>query len=260
MNDYMTSLGSYYSDEPRASGQVEGQIDPPPVSAGPALLQGKRVLVFGYGGNFALGCMLLKQDAAHVVLCDKYAAADDQLNASLISAYGEFLVQKGSRVLPNPEAITLLQTDIRDTARAKDIQPVDLVLSRSVFEHLDDLQGITQALVDLTTPGGLHIHFINLGDHYFKYPFEMLAYSEETWSKWLNPTSNLNRCRYPGYKRLFEQFFDDVRIEVRERDLKSFEQTRPRIRPEFLTGDPQIDAITKLRVVAARPRSTSLAA
>jgi len=41
---------------------------------------GKRVLVFGYGGNFALGCMLLEAGAKHVMLCDKYARPNQRAN------------------------------------------------------------------------------------------------------------------------------------------------------------------------------------
>ena len=245
LKDYQESLAAVIKSESSPGSYEEQQS-----------FRGKRVMIFGYGGNYALGCMLLGQGAAHVVLCDKYASPNDQTNQELLAEYGEFLLQQGEHVLPRPEKITLLQTDIRETARAQAIPPVDLVLSRSVFEHLDDPSSITQALVELTHPDGLHIHYINLGDHYFKYPFEMLTYSEATWSRWLNPTSNLNRWRYPAYKALFERFFEQVEIEVRERDPKSFERERTRIRPEFLTGDTAIDAITKLKVTAAGPRRT----
>jgi hypothetical protein len=243
LKDYIESLEVYVSGKTGATAHPGGNP-----------IQGKRIMIFGYGGNFALGCMLLRNGAAHVILCDKYASPNHQTNQGLLAEYGEFLSREGEQVVPCPEKITLLQTDIRDTAREHAIQPVDLILSRSVFEHLDDLNGITQALVELTQPDGIQVHFINLGDHYFKYPFEMLTFSEATWSRWLNPTSNLNRWRYPAYKELFERFFGQVEIEVRERDDHSFERTKPRIRPEFLTGDPAIDAITKLKVTVARPK------
>ena len=43
-------------------------------------LKGKRVLVFGYGGRFAVGAELLKQGAAHVVLCDHFVLLDTERN------------------------------------------------------------------------------------------------------------------------------------------------------------------------------------
>ena len=162
---------------------------------------GKRVLVFGYGGNFALGCMLLEAGAAHVLLCDKYARPNLQANQALLATYGEYLVNDKKNVLPKDNFITLLHTDIRQVASDGRIPQVDLVLSRSVYEHLDDVDGITLALATLTKPAGAHIHYINLSDHFFKYPFEMLTFSRQTWESWLNPTSNLNRYRYPEYRR-----------------------------------------------------------
>ena len=84
---------------------------------------------------------------------------------------------------------------------------MDLVLSTSVYEHLDDVDGITQALAKLTAPDGAQLHFVDLRDHYFKYPFEMLKFSEAVWRNFLNPTSNLNRFRLPDYRRIFEKLF-----------------------------------------------------
>jgi len=125
-----------------------------------------------------------------------------------------------------------------------------------VYEHLDQVERITQALATLTKPTGCQVHFIDLRDHYFKYPFEMLAYSESAWQKWLNPGSNLNRYRYTDYKQAFQNHFKEVRLEVLERDLEKFERARQQIRPEFLTGDPAIDAVTLLQVYAAGPIQT----
>jgi SAM-dependent methyltransferase len=227
-------------------------------------LAGKRVLLFGYGGNFSLGCLLLEAGAAHVVLCDRYAPPNHQANALLLPQYEKYLLQSEKTVLPRPEVLSLLQADIRnldgsDLAVAQPASPTqgfelcDLVFSRSVYEHLDDVEGVTAALVRLTRPGGWHVHFIDLSDHFFKYPFEMLTYAENTWRKWLNPTSNLNRLRYGDYQRLFNQYLTAVNFTVMQRQPAAFEQARSRIRPEFLSGDPHIDAITYISVTGAVP-------
>ena len=112
-------------------------------------LAGKRVMVFGYGGSFALGCLLLRQGAGHVVLCDKFAPPDDARNALLLPEYADYLVEHEGKVHPLPEFITLLQADIRDAQQ----EAVDIVLTSSVYEHLDDVEGITRALARLTRPG-----------------------------------------------------------------------------------------------------------
>ena len=56
---------------------------------------------------------------------------------------------------------------------------VDLVLSNSVLEHVQDVDATIKALAALTDSNGMQIHFIDLRDHYFKYPFEMLCYSDK---------------------------------------------------------------------------------
>lgn len=215
-------------------------------------LSGKRVMVFGYGGRFDLGVGLLEAGADSVILCEKYAPPDDAHNRTLLPRYETHLLLDGERVRPRNERITLLEADIRDV-KPTEIVPVDLIISSSVYEHLDDVEDITQSLAALTKPDGLHIHFIDLRDHYFIYPFEMLAYSEHVWKSFLNPTSNLNRLRLRDYERIFNKSFQEVDTLVLERCDKDFEEVRKRIRPEFLTGDTSVDSVALIRVIAQLP-------
>jgi hypothetical protein len=211
-------------------------------------INGRRVLVFGYGGRFAVGVELLKRGASHVVLCDHFVLMDQERNLELLPKYSEYLQVVNGEVTPRPEHITLLHGDIRDDEIQAQISPVDIVLSTSVYEHLDDVDGITQSLAKLTTPQGAHLHFVDLRDHYFKYPFEMLAYSESAWKNFLNPTSNLNRYRMPSYKRIFEKYFGLVSVNVLARQENEFKQANRRIRSEFLTGDLSVDSITLIQI------------
>ncbi len=220
-------------------------------------LSGKRVLVFGYGGRFDVGIGLLEAGASHVVLCDKYAPPDDAHNAGLLPKYDSFLLMDQGRPRPRPEQITLLQADIREVHLSAEFQPVDLVVSSSVYEHLDDVDGLTRALAALTQADGLQIHYVDLRDHFFKYPFEMLTYSESVWRGWLNPTSNHNRFRLWDYRRVFEKYFGQVEIQTLKRDETAFEKARPRLRPEFVSGDMQEDSVTLVLIIATDPRNVS---
>jgi len=217
-------------------------------------ITGKRVLVFGYGGRFAVGVELLRKGAAHVVLCDHFVLLDAKRNLELLPDYSEYLVADTDGVEPRSEFITLLHGDIREKSIQKQIADVDYILSTSVYEHLDDVDGITRALARLTAPQGAHLHFVDLRDHYFKYPFEMLAFSERVWRNLLNPTSHLNRFRLTNYREVFDAYFQKVDITVLNRQEDDFRAARLRIRPEFLTGDETVDSVTLIHVFAEVPK------
>jgi SAM-dependent methyltransferase len=213
--------------------------------------RGKRILVFGYGGRFDLGFGLLKEGAAHVILCDKYARPDEAHNRRMFAAEEEYFFADSQGIRPRPEWMTLVEADIRGIQ----IEPVDIVLSSSVYEHLDDVEGITRALAGLTRPNGIQIHFVDLRDHFFKYPFEMLRFSERTWRNWLNPSSNHNRYRLWDYRRVFGSCFGQVEIEVLAREVEAFRRLKPYARPEFVSGDPDEDTVTLIRVIVTKPLS-----
>lgn len=216
-------------------------------------IKGRRVLVFGYGGRFAVGVDLLKRGAAHVVLCDHFVLLDTERNSELLSEYGSYLKMEQGEVQPRSEYISLLHGDIREESIQRQIAQADIILSTSVFEHLDDVPGITNALAKLTAPGGIHLHFVDLRDHFFKYPFEMLKYSEKTWKNFLNPTSNLNRYRLNEYKHVFEANFVKVEFTVLERLMEEFHKAKDKIRAEFKTGRDDVDAVTLIHVIAREP-------
>ncbi len=216
------------------------------------------MLIFGYGGRFGVGCGLLQAGAASVTLSDRFAPPDDVENATLLDLYPTHVKKEtNGSILPADNRLVLSNADIRDTASQTGMPAYDLVLSNSVYEHLDDVEGITAALARLTKLGGLHIHNIDLRDHYFKYPFEMLTFSEITWKKWLNPGSNLNRLRMQDYRAVFEGYFKDVKLEVLARELESFRSARARIKPEFLSGDELSDSVSLLRIIARDPKQAS---
>ena len=180
---------------------------------------------------------------------DAYAPPDDRRNRELLPEFEAYLDTDGQQVRPRPELLTLVQDDIRTVSMA----PVDMVFSTSVYEHLEDIQGVTRALARQTSPDGIHVHYIDLRDHFFKYPFEMLCYSERAWRSWLNPTSNLNRCRLSDYQRVFGECFADVDVEILESDGAALRAVLPRLQPQFLTGDEEVDGATLICIVTHQP-------
>jgi SAM-dependent methyltransferase len=215
--------------------------------------QGKSVLVFGYGGRFDIGFGILKEGADHVILCDKYAPPDEDHNRRMFAAEEKFFAVENKGLRPRPEWMSLLEADIRDVHASQTIQPVDIVISSSVYEHLDDVGGITRALAGLTKPDGIQLHYVDLRDHFFKYPFEMLRFSEGTWRRWLNPSSNHNRYRLWDYRRVFNACFAHVEIEVLSREEDAFRKVMDHLRPEFVSGNKDEDTVGTIQVVALKP-------
>ncbi len=109
-------------------------------------LTGKRILVFGYGGRFAIAVELLKLGVAHVTLTDLFAPPDDRRNDYLLPENSAYLQSIRGQTTPRAEYITLLHGDIRETSKTYQSEKFDLVVSTSVYEHLDDVDGITEAL------------------------------------------------------------------------------------------------------------------
>jgi hypothetical protein len=153
---------------------------------------------------------------------------------------------ENGRAAPDPHWITIAPVEIAKFAAEN--KPVDLVVSSSVYEHLSSAGSVTENLVRSTKPHGGQLHYIDLRDHFFKYPFEMLCHGETAWNRLLNPPSNLNRLRLWDYQALFERHFSSVVLEIVEADPRGFEAAQSRIRPEFMIGKLEIDAATRIGV------------
>jgi SAM-dependent methyltransferase len=197
-------------------------------------IDGAAVCVVGYGGSVGIGLALVELGAGAVVLQDPFAPRRAARDAA-ISAI--------------PSQIERVHQHLGELVAERG-RFADLVVSNSVLEHVVDPDGVIGACADAARPGGLNVHFIDLRDHYFRYPFEMLCYSEETWRRYLNASNNLNRLRMPDFERLFAAAFADVEIEVVDRLVDEFRRAKPRIRHEFLSGDEGIDAAAIIRVEA----------
>jgi SAM-dependent methyltransferase len=215
-------------------------------------LAGKTVCVVGYGGGFGVGVHLLERGAARVLLQDPFAPVRGARNLAITPSLRDryFLVEDG-RWTPDAERITLVHEHLGPYARRHPAS-ADLVVSNSVLEHVSDVPALVSACAELTAPGGLNLHLIDLRDHLFRYPFEMLCYRESTWQRWLNASNNLNRLRLRDYEAIFRNKFAQSEVEVVEHLREDFRRARPRIRPEFLTGDEEVDAAAIIRV-EARP-------
>jgi hypothetical protein len=216
-------------------------------------LRNKNILVFGYGGNLAVGCEFIRAGAGRVFLCEQKGFSMDFNNEILSSQYPDCFQNISGKVIADPQRIMIYHLDLKVIMTQPTFEKVDLVVSNSVFEHLKEPGMIASQLAQMTKPKGSQLHFIDLRDHYFKYPFKMLCYSEQTWSNWLNPTSHLNRLRSSDYRNIFSAAFQEVKIVVDARDLNNFLLARPGIKKEFLSGNDDEDSTTLIHILASNP-------
>lgn len=217
-------------------------------------LKDKKVMIFGYGGNILIGCLLLQAGAQQVILCERQDFINRTNIKPIARLFPVYFREQDGVIFPNPEYLSLLHVDIRQSEIQDSLKPVDLVLSSSVLEHLQQPAEMIAALSKLTAASGSQLHFIDLRDHYFKYPFEMLCYSSSTWQRWLDPTSHLNRLRIGDYQEIFAACFKSVKIDLDAKAPVGFQQVKHRIRPEFLSGDDNLDSTTQICLLASHPK------
>jgi hypothetical protein len=199
----------------------------------------KNILIFGYGGYIGTAAEFIRHSARHVFVYDKFCKYDERKNSALLRGRGI-----------KPDAITIIDRDLRRHFSDQSANKMDIVVSSSVLEHVDTIEEEVEILTAITAPGGFHIHYIDLRDHFFKYPFAMLCFTEKSWITYLNPKENLNRLRMPDFQRCFAKFFRVVQCRIEESNVPAFQKISPRILPKFKCGDAAVDSATQIVIYA----------
>jgi len=213
-------------------------------------LRDARVCVVGYGGGLAVALHLLDLGVKQVILQDPFAPQRPRRNAHLDRERMEhFFHWTGDHWEPRDRRTTIVAEALSVLAE-RSPHSVDVVLSSSVLEHVSNVDRIALACARLTHPEGINVHFIDLRDHFFKYPFEMLCYSQSTWGRWLNASNNLNRLRLWDHERVWRRHFRQVDVCILDTHPGAFESVRGRVRSEFLSGDSDRDAAGHIRLCA----------
>ena len=210
------------------------------------------IAIFGYGGSFGLAAHLLSKGASRVSLIDLHENLNGMANRSAYSKHPEYFDEQYGRVIPNPDFISLYHGDILDDP--PEFEPVDLLLSSSVLEHIPNLEAILKTLNTFIKSDGAQLHRVHLGDHIQNYPFEMLTYSETVWKNFLNPPSNLNRLRVWDYENVFNKLFFKVELNIEGRNFEAFRHYKRRILPEFLSGSDDNDSVIGISIYATEKK------
>ena len=137
-------------------------------------------------------------------------------------------------------------------------QPVDLVYSFDVLEHVEDLDAFFSCCRRTLKPGGLSLHKFDLSGHeFFEDPMPPLDF--QTYPRWLY------RFMFPRYRRAvgnFADFFFDLMrkngfemleiVPLRVADPKYLRTIRPKLRKEARMKSDEILRFLDLIVLARR--------
>jgi hypothetical protein len=199
-------------------------------------LRGARILELGSGWFPILPLILRAAGAAHVHVTDVHRLAD---GATLAEA-GRFVEARAAQIA---RRLGIPEEDVRRVASAargpggfetrlaaaglsytapfdaRDVPPVDAVVSQTVFEHIPPhvLEELLASLAQGLPKGAVMSHGIDNTDHRANADrrlsrFDFLRYSDAAWRLLcLNPQDYTNRLRHSDYMRLFEATgFDPV--------------------------------------------------
>ncbi|OGS37216.1 MAG: hypothetical protein A2293_15170 [Elusimicrobia bacterium RIFOXYB2_FULL_49_7] len=127
---------------------------------------------------------------------------------------------------------------------------VDIILSRSVMEHVRNMPLAFEDQWRILKPGGAFVHFIDLRDHFFRYPFEMLTVPTWLWEKGLTGSGNSgyqNRLRTDDYAQLAKQAgFHAVRFLALSRAPEAYRLIKKHLHPHFQGRPDEVMNITVL--------------
>jgi SAM-dependent methyltransferase len=209
-------------------------------------IEGKRILDIGSGRYARLALRMLGAGASHVTLIDLQAIpAHEAKHRALLSRDCVALGLDLETALARIEAIT---GNITATPVPSPENRVDAIVSNAALEHMQDPRSVFARSREWLKPGGVTVHAVDLRDHAhgFRYPLEMLTFSDEIWQRRFDMKGgyHVNRWRIPDFTRaLDEAGFDDVRYKVVERDEDELRRVLPRLDARFRGMSPDLLAV-----------------
>jgi SAM-dependent methyltransferase len=160
---------------------------------------------------------------------------------TLFEPYAEFENELDKELLKKANLCNRIAGKI---LRIKDIiniesSSVDLVLSYSVLEHVTDFCGLMSQLKRVMKPNSVMMHVIDYRDHFFKYPYHFLQFSDKTWEDYLNP-GDLPRWRLSDHLKLLSDLNLLVEVLYSDIDESAATKIRSHINPRFKDYDESL--------------------
>jgi cyclopropane fatty-acyl-phospholipid synthase-like methyltransferase len=113
----------------------------------------------------------------------------------------------------------------------------DYIVSRSVLEHVSDIDETYASCRTLIEDGGLMIHKVDLSNHSTieLHPLQFLTYSQRLWGAMSSNISRVNRARWPQHRVSIERnrFTIERFVATRLLEIAQVRSIRPQLRSPF---------------------------
>ncbi|MEQ1600145.1 MAG: methyltransferase domain-containing protein [Methylophilaceae bacterium] len=217
-------------------------------SAISAFLAGKHILEYGPGDLPGVALLMIAHGAESVVCVDRFPLV--QLSEKNLAVIQELLASLGKEAQQraqncmlevnspaagfNPEFIRY-HIDPNGLSGLRD--QIDLVLSRAVLEHVNDLPATFNDMYVAMKRDAIAIHQVDLKSHglHLSNPLDFLYWSESLWQLMYSHKGVPNRLRVNAYRAILAQTgFDIVTLEpTLLADTSDVSLVRPKIAESF---------------------------
>ncbi len=209
---------------------------------------GRTVLEYGPGDVPGVALMMLANGARKVFLADRFPLiCDSEKN---VAAVRELLRrmspderERAAACLEVPgEPRSGYREDrleylVRDSGLSGLQAEADLVISRAVLEHVDDLDATFADMERALKPGGVAVHLVDLKSHglHTRNPLDFLTWPEPLWHGMYSAKGVPNRWRVDRYREILAH--GGLRVERLEptalADGRDIAEVRPRLAASF---------------------------
>jgi SAM-dependent methyltransferase len=186
-------------------------------------LAGKVLLEYGPGDLPGVAATMIARGAEKVWCVDRFPLVN-------LSAKNAGVIADLARALPEIESARLLSCLVDPSDPGRGFDPsrieyrvaadglsglrstVDLVYSRAVLEHVNDLDATFNDMLAAMRPGAAAIHLVDLRSHglHRTSPLDFLTWSESAWRLMYSEKGVPNRWRLDRYRSLLERLPVDV--------------------------------------------------
>lgn len=176
-------------------------------------LRGKRMLEYGPGDLPGVAMLMIAHGAEQVVCVDRFplvslSSKNVQIAKKMLQRLPSPLRQRAEACFKHeahPEAgfdPRWIQYLVRPSGLSGLTNEIDLVISRAVLEHVNDLPATFRDMYAALKPGGIVIHLVDLKSHglHRDNPLDFLSWPAWQWSLMYSAKGVPNRLRINTYR------------------------------------------------------------